>query len=496
MEEKQIETSHSFKEWIAARDQAIRAGATAETRALLLRRIGDRFNEPLAREQTLDLARLCRRTGLYLQSILLLHRYVRPSSRNPLPPTLPELTEYAGALAQIGAETEALEILRTLPSDSPPETLLFAAFAHFTRWEYSQAIPYLRKFISHPAATVYQRLIGQVNLAASLVIERQSKEATELLKKILLEAPPENRLLRGNLLEISAQNEIQQRNLPQAGSNLEEAARIFASGDLTDQFYLKKWQTILDSFSLKGNLRKNQFSELRALSKKLGHWETLRECDLYEGLEKSKRSHLERCYYGTPFRNYRERIRSESAFNFDRASYDWSPHQKGKPLLDLSESSERKLGQIVDRLLKILASDFYRPLHWVSLHAQLFPGQFLNPRSSATVIHQAVKRTRQWLVKHAPEVELLEISSSYFLTSQRPGSIRVLSNSKPSAEVRIDQLSKLGSKDHSARQCAEAWGIEKHTANRLINEMIAQGRLSRIGSGPGTRYRVITTIVE
>ena len=142
-----------FNEWMASRDVEIRIGSIAKVRDQLLRRIEIRLREAIPRQQIAPLASLCRRTGLYFESTLLLHRYLRPEPYETVRPTPEEKVEYAGALAQMGDETEALEILNGIQPGESASALFFSAFARFARWEYEATIPLLEQFISHRSIT-------------------------------------------------------------------------------------------------------------------------------------------------------------------------------------------------------------------------------------------------------------------------------------------------------------------------------------------------------
>jgi hypothetical protein len=482
-----------FAVWTQLQEERIRAGRIRGVRASLAERIEKRSIESLPRAQTVEVAALCRRTGLRLEALMLLHRVVRPSGRASAPATDVEKVEYAGSLAQIGAEDEALELLASVRGNGPPNALLFTAFAHFSRWEYDRAIPLLQRYGASASITPYQRLVGRVNLAASLVIERRLDEGDALIEELLASAPSEALLLRGNLLEIAAQAELRRRRLPRARARIEQAHELLAAGGGPDHFFVEKWRAILSGFAAPAARAEAHFEGLRQRAFALGQWETLRECDLYQGLALGQEAWLERAYFGTPFPRYRERVRAESGREFAAGHVDWSASgtgRKPKVALDLTAPPDLKPGQVVDRLLRTLASDFYRPQHWVRLHAQVFAGRALNPRSSATVMHQAIRRARQWLQTHASQVEIEERSSCYRLKFPASAAIRIPAARLTPLDVRLAELRASGLSEVSARQAAEIWNLAKPSALRLIQELQDSGALVLTGSGPATRYRL------
>jgi len=259
----------------------------------LIEQVAARFGNPIPREHATSVAALCRGTRLYLYALLILHRFVRPSARVLDSPSESEIVEYAGSLAQSGAEKEALDLLKNINADKNPNANLFTAFALFAQWEYEAAVPHLKNYVAHSKITDYQRLIGRVNLVAALVIARRGSEASLLLHDLLRKnGPNEMKLLQANLFEIQAQHHLYQRRVSEAEISIHNAKK------LSDSFYTLKWDLILSVFRTH---KRTHLELLKKLSHEQRNWETLRENDLYEGIIFDDSKLLERSYYGTPF---------------------------------------------------------------------------------------------------------------------------------------------------------------------------------------------------
>jgi hypothetical protein len=473
--------------WIEQKNEEIRGGQGAIVRQELMELVRRQATSPIVRSEAPAIAALCRRTGIHLYALLILHRYVRPKAREPLDPSPVEILEYAGALAQIWAEEEAFALLKTVPVTLYPQVDLFRSFAHFQRWEYGSAVPLLERYIASPRLDDYARLIGKVNLSAALVTEMKCDEASDFLVTVLSEVE-DYPLLKGNLLEISAQNLIHLRRFSEAREALEKSRSLLISSGSIDSFFVEKWLAILDLYE-----NKPFNNSIAAEAKNRKQWETAREWDYHLGLTQNNRSILERCYFGTPFPKYRQRLKREARIEFAQ-NYEWIiGNPKGKRVLNLDGNSEDlKPGFLIHRLLKILASDFYRPHHWVSLHSKLFPGNYLNPISSGAVIHQLVKRARLWLSINHPALEIGESQSSYFLFSNC--GTRIMVNLEPTS-TRGDPYfilwKKSGRAHLSVKEAITLWKVERHTAIRIFNRMIGATQAVRDGAGPTTRYRLL-----
>src|SRR5262245_7365459 len=90
----------------------------------------------LPRSCYLELAQLAYRIGTTTLTIKLLGSLMKNGRKAYDPITDKELAEYAMALVQIGASTEAIRWLRDIDKTKTPRALLYEAFASITEWNY------------------------------------------------------------------------------------------------------------------------------------------------------------------------------------------------------------------------------------------------------------------------------------------------------------------------------------------------------------------------
>jgi tetratricopeptide (TPR) repeat protein len=477
-------------------DRMIRKGASAQA-AQALKEI--RLNR-LSRQDRLSVAQLARRSGLSGLAVTILNPVVRVDGRSTSG-TEPERLEYAVALALVGAEAEALAILEKIDATRAPEALLYRCFALFPQWRYLEAIEPLRRFLP-VAPTEYQRLVGQVNLAAALIFANRYAEASDVLGPARENAEnSESWLLLSNLLELSAQVDLNARRFAEAAEELEMAARLMKGVASADALYIEKWQLIL---ALKKNGPESDtvrmLLEFRQRAERAESWETVRDCDFYLSQGLRDRALYIRLYHGTPYAEYRRKMAEEFKPDFEvPESSEWELGGGGASrTLDLRTGREDpgtaslKPGQLPHRLVECLASDSYRPFRTAELFARLFPDQYFHPESSVARVHQSVKRLRAWFDAQGVPLTIEEKGGHYRLVAQEPYSIRTYLASGPRAseEVQLGSLRKeFEDREFSAREAAAALGISKRSATRALKWGVEEKRLEVREAGPLTRYR-------
>jgi hypothetical protein len=480
------------KEILETLDETIRAGRVREARAQL-KELARSPAKQLHRNLRLPLAALARRTGLFSLALQLLHSAVR-SEKGALAQSSPaERVEYAGSLLQLGAVREARELLATVPGRDFPLADLFLAFGHFSEWEYGQAAPVLRRYVANPLLTGYQRLIGEVNLAAAMVIAGGQPDETRLLIERLLARTEQenNQLLYGNVLEIAAQDAFYQNESARMLSLLERIPN-------PDDLMARKWRAIAKTRrhgqQERGceELRKVRSQALRELN-----WEAVRECDLFLGAALGEESLLRRVYFGSPFPAYRARVEQMCGRRFSGAvpSIELGSGENSKEL-DLMQPTTTGLkpGQLPHRLLLALFEDAYKPKSIAALHGAVFPESYFNPLSSPQQVHQGLKRLRLALAGSASFLGVAEAREFYRLRTRKGVRLEV---KFPKAEEahRIREahwalaLRRDGFVSGKARQVATIWGISLRSANRALGELARAGKLEKRGKGKATVYR-------
>lgn len=490
----------NFDRWIFEKEQEIKGGQGKKVLTDLNQLLSCYNISQIPRQNVVQLAALARRVGALVMAISFLHRIIRPENNLELKANDAELVEYIGSLVQIGANREAQQFLKEVPAHLHPQLYLYEAFSYFSIWDYKAALEPLRKYIAHAELNDYQKKIGKINYLAALVIERENQKASELIDQLKNQIEDSDSLLKGNFWEIAAQEAISRHDFKSARKKLELSYMFLKNSSGTNLLFVQKWKAILNLFEKSKRKLSDTFEieEVKKLANKYGHYETLRECDFYIALALENSHLLNQVYYGTRFPAYRRRICTESKMTFEQKHFDLllNPNSSDKShliLLDLTQDNGLKSGQVIDRLLKILSRDYYRPIYWTALHSELFPDNYLSPHSSKLIIHQAIKRTREWLNKNSSSVIIVEQNGHYHLSAKISGHIRIEIDDKNWHEKQIDLLRmKKIEKSFVSTSAAEIWGIEKHSAIRRLNQLIEKGHLQKKGQGRGARYVLST----
>ena len=486
-----------YKDLFAALDTWIRQGQGVQAQRELVRL----SKKKLPRREALAFAVLARRADLPLLGIRILNPIVRPTNKAPATASETESAEYALSLTKIGATQEGLQILSDLESTRIPEVLLYTAFAHFTGWDYESALPLLSAYVALPGIAPYQRLIGQVNLAAALVHEQHYLKARELLRLILQETHEKNYvLLQGNALELLAQNSILERDWEAAEEHLNEAQKRLSDTNSRDAFYVRKWRAILAL--LKSWPPFNSLEILHAIkaeARQRQSWETARDCDFFEAVHTKNHALATHLYFGTPFPCYRRRLVKSCGEPFNLPEeYLWNlvEGESSKSIFDLFNAEAfpgrhcLKPGHLLHRLLATLSSNFYRPLRIASLHALLYPEEFFNPFTAPTRVHQAIIRLRRWLSAYRIPLLIREQNGFYELIPRRPYGILIRNpeGSEKLSPLLVTLKHRYPNTLFSLQEARAVLKTSLATAHRLMVKAIAGGHVRRAGTGRSTRY--------
>lgn len=480
---------------IAAADQAIRAGRTADARDFLLSLEG----RGVPRPQAADLAGLSRRTYLPELGVRWLHPIVRAADLVASAATDREKAEYAACLARLGAADEAEALLGTLDPKAIPDALLFLHYVNATRWDYAASIPLLERYLATAKIRPYDRLVAKANLADALVYERHHRKAQPLLRELLHETGVRKLfLLQGMVLQVAAMDAFKRGKWDLCERFLEHARRVMEHTDTLDALFLKKWAAFL-------RLRRDRdlagLEAVLAIRKEAAakpHWETVRDCDRALAVDGDDTEVAARVYVGTPYRSFREALRRELGDAWQPpATYRWTladgTAATGVPELDLRAPPGLKEGQVVHRLLIALAQDFYRPARIATLFTRLYPGEYFNPHTSPARVHAVIGRLREWLGDARLPLDVAAEGGFCFLRARDACAILVASETKaaPRASFLLEKLrEKYGEAGFSAGDAMTTLDVSARTARRLLGDAFRDGQLAREGKGVATRYRV------
>jgi hypothetical protein len=449
----------------------------------LAREALERLNSArIPNELRLKFANLCRRIGLNAQGLKIIAGRLEHS------PSEAERAEYATLLQRIGCIDQSWRILQSISAEKLPVVNLYLAFNLFNRWEYAGAVPFLEKFIQS-ASTPYDRLLGEVNLAAAFVASGRYEEARPLLCKVIGRAKENGsgRLL-ANALEIQTQAFHFLRENENAAESLRAARKILAHGAASDQASLDKWEAVLTAARTGSTEGLRKFREEAALT---GNWEAFRNIDQhflrFEFIEELFQFHL----FGSMWIAYRDQTQRLLGKVISLDEYVWG--DRNGTVIDIRGdigSSEK-----IHRTLEALSRDFYRPLPAGELFTLLFPGEHFDPFSSANRVHQAVFKLRHWFAEQKYPVKVNQLGDSYKL--ELPPNFGLLlpyeRRSPDQNQWRLGDLREnfAPAECFTLKQLASSLNIKLPAARKFAAWAIEQGHFQRTGAGTATLYELV-----
>jgi tetratricopeptide (TPR) repeat protein len=492
-----------------ALDERIRQGRIGEVRL----RLKELNLVQIPRSLALSVANVARRVGLFHLSIRILAPVIHNEKTLEKTATAKERSEYAMNLINLGALVEARRMLMQIDSAQEPQALMFLAFSYPPEWDYQAAATHLRRFLEAPNTDVYQRSVAEVNLCAALLHEGIFDEAEERILRCI-EFTRENKLnlLNGNLHEIHAQLAIAKKDFVSARQSLEESSRLLGHTGVNYELFVQKWQSLVDLYEIPSDTAAlGKLREVQLLAQKLGHWETLRDLDQHLALLANDESLYHTLYHGTPFSLYRRKIRarfSDAGFGEPPDHYSWylgAKKPNGTPIqFEVAKAhlnglkTSFKPGQHLHSTLRILASDFYRPVRIGSLINRLFPDESYDPNTSPNRIHQFILRIRAWAEEENLPLIIEEAKAAYRLTS--PGGLMFQVSLPPDAPTELASAKQLSlsvlkvefpSSPFSAKEAAQTLGVSVSSVTRLLREALATGELQKQGASSATVYSFV-----
>lgn len=435
-------------------------------------------------------------------ALKVLHRFIYPENSFDEPATDREKIVYASALYTFGAIHEAQEILNSIVELEEPEVWFHKAGASFCAWDYEAGIPYFKKYVQSPKVDAYKRLVGKVNLAAGLIFVSDWSAAELLLEEIKFECEAKNyRLLLGNSFELLAQIQIFQGRYEQALMLLQSAMTYLKDQGGFYSLYAEKWALITRCLQDPTAENLLGLQKLREKAFGIGHWNTVRECDLFEGLATKNAELIRKVIMGTPYEPYRRRVRKlfdtkviakgqyKLFLTGDRDATDeaalFDPYKKGTGLEALYEKP------MLLALYNALTEDFYHPANIGILFQKIYPDEKFNPYTSPDRVLQLLRRLNKWFAENQPAIQVNIKKSEFHLTSSKPVFLAVQRGGHLTAtEGKVNELkTQFQSKMFSTAEVCTALGISKASANRLLAEAIKTGHLAKDKGRVGRTYR-------
>lgn len=403
-----------FAQWLEEADRQIRLGKTS----VVLHQLRQISRADISRAEVLPFARIALRLGQNYWGILLLNKLVRPKAPLHQPVTDLELAMYAAFLGRIGAFTESEEILRYIPTKNLAEISLYRAQNQVHQWNYSKAIPFFARYLRSPTITPYQRLIGELNLAASQAAIGDFAVAHTSLIRLSLEFTQLGYdLLSGNADELLGQIAFFRQEFSQTNQHLNSAATKLKDSPARYMMYVRKWQLLAKIMKNSQPLElRSELVNLKNEALVRGEWESYRDCEFFEAFFYNDISLRQKVYWGTPYSEYRaSRIKHFCPEFKAQSSFDFchSDSNKDASLIDLQ--SANSLSRLPLILLRLLTRDFYKPIPLGQLHALLYPQEVFNPLSSPNRVNFHVDQLRKWIDNQALGLEIEVHNRSYKL---------------------------------------------------------------------------------
>jgi len=492
------DTENKFVALLAEVDVLLKEGKSGAARARLLHL----KTHQVPAQYRLACAKSSRRAGIPHLGLKFLNSVVRPTGRLTQAATAEEIAEYGADLIGVGASSEALVLLASVKADVP-EVMLFQAFAHFAQWNYRDAIPFLERYLRHPRIQGYSRLIGLANLGSALVHER-APAARYVLNELVTQTQKEKLpLLEGNARLFSAELEIYDRDWRTARHHLDKAERIFSGSESLEPLFLRKWRAVLEmSQAANPTVKTAAIERVRNEALERRHWETVRDCDFHLAVCLKKPALAIHLIYGTPFASFREhltKIFSETLEMPPAYTLELGTVEKEGSVysLDLQtgvmgkKRAKLKVGQLPHRLLRTLASDFYRPFRGAQIHSALFPDEYFNPNSSPQRVRQLIARLRATLSENKTPLEIIESEGAYRLRATSATRLRI-PNRAPLSSVGlwVERLRQAfeGRESFTAAEVSAALETNLWTVRLALKNAKREGFLRQVGKGPASGY--------
>jgi tetratricopeptide (TPR) repeat protein len=477
-----------WSELISSFEQQIRQGKGAAVK----KHLWSSSLTEIPRQHYGMIANIATRVGFPTFTLKLLTREIRKSNFEKSNLSVFERAEYASALTNIGAFSEAEKILESLNPNSYPKILLYESFALFNQWKYREALPHLQNYVKK-VEEPYLKRVGKVNLCAAQVFCRDYAKALESLKGLQAELVSEKQtLLLGNVLELQAQCYLGLERFAEADQTITQSEELLSGTGTLFYLFAKKWRAISSLMQNKKEA-KSQIAEVRQMAKGMRHFETLRECDFFEGIYLNDAELVRKVYFGSPFSSYREKILAHVPIG--GTQYDWTvevPGTKDSPLYDVAQPIEGVVpNSILHNLQKLFFSDFYATWRIGTVFSNLFPDNHYDIQSSPNRIYQLIHR---WNV-------LAEKSSLPFAIESDGSGFRVVF--KQSCTVRVGQSTELinivdsqlqqlrlhfGSKSFRSAEARKLLNKSQSHMSVLLTKAQAVG-LQKLGSGKATLYK-------
>ena len=446
----------------------------------------------LSRSFLRPIANLACRADMPRTAIRLLNPLVRGENENEKSQAEEEeIATYAFALCRIGAIEEGIVLFESVKEKSGPESLFLMALAHITQWNYPRAIELLSEYVLSEGITPYQKLLGEVNLATSLVNEGNLSEAEEIFARVEIAAEKMGQsFLLGKTHYFRAEIDLLRKNPRAALLRLKKAGGYLGDSSLSDKLLLELRMAVAGL-----QMNPHSVSELRKIKPravKLRVFEAARTCDFYEAVTTKNHALAIHVYFGSPSPYFRASLLQlwNEPLELPEA-YLWQlGEKKAVKTIDLNEElKDLKIGGATHKLLWALTTDFYSSFSIPKLFSRVYGNEFYNPKSTPEKVKQGIHRLRDWFRESRLPLKLQVEKSHYRLASSKPYCVVVRRTEvKDRKEKTIDKILAAFPDGFSSSEAVRLFPIAQRSLIRILSEAVERGELTRIGSGRGVRY--------
>lgn len=451
--------------------------------------------EPAARPA---LARLANRNNAYVLALRILYPLIREDREKKSVASAEVLNIYATSLMWIGALEEAQNCLSRI--EGLTDALLTEAFVLFAQWNYEKAIPLLLRYINSSKTTDYQKLVGNINLLASLIATGQLQEARKLSDSLMgvLSQNPQYRLLYGNSLELRAQIEILENSFTTALETLNESEKALSEQAGRYLLYVRKWRAIAEiGLSNQNQMALESLKLVKQEALQLRNWETLRDCDFHLARLTNNHELQQRILLGTPYKGYHDRVGSIFKMRLETSrSLKYCP---GHPLgeiesigLDLNQVSENSFfTSSAWPLIQLMTKDIYRPPRMGLVFSVLYKGEYFDPFTSPQRVRNSIFRFNEWAESSNNKFRIKVINGDFLLSGPVGLGVACTQRARPLASWQAALKffkSNNESRSFTSGELAEVLGITQRSASGILKKALASNKLQKISSGKNSRY--------
>ncbi len=505
-----MSASNIHERLLALRDELNRGSLVLVRRKLLGLRLG-----AIPRRDLWLAASLAQRSGVPELGLRMLYPIVRDPEGIQVADAR-ELTEYAGCLVDRGALREAASLLNSAKVGQVPKAMRFRALLLMRAWDWSAAVPLLKRYVESSSLNELENLKGRLLLAAALIHGPGDFEgAIKCLDQA--ESHPSASVThnRFGILQTRAQAELLGHQHAAGVSRLRKLEAELSPGGRTFIHVRMREFLALAEFWKDGNTRLFRRQSLQAARdfEQIGHFEFARAA-LYRCARLTQDLPLLlKLFFGTPHEAFRRRWSAECESLVSLPDeFLWSPASSGRAPANSKWQIELrgggtadskhylKSGQLLHRLLSVLSQDFFCPHAEAELFEKLYPGEYYHPATSPLKMRQAFFRLRQWLSRAGIPLEIEAIHGAFRLAATDPAVVlRVPSpRQQPGAALlastyvrKLDRLlAAVGPERHfSAREASRILRISNRSARRTLEKGIGSALLNRSGAGPAAVYR-------